>query len=326
MTTTFDANLEPLLTDERMNLYPIKYEDIWAMYKQAVAAFWVPEEISLTADVSDFEKLDEQERHFILMILGFFACSDFIVNDNLDINFCEQVKVPELKMLYHYNEMMEDIHSQVYQILIDTLVKNKELKSKLFCATKEINSIIQKANWAREWIKKGNFVERLIAFACVEGIMFSSSFCSIFWLKKQGLMPGLCQSNELISRDEGLHRDIACLLYTNYIQQKLPTHDVKEIIKSSVEIEKVFVNDSLPYNLKGMNKGLMCQYVEYVADHLCWNLIGERIYGVENPFPWMNLISIEGKTNFFERRVTSYSKTSVTSKTEEREIRFDDDF
>jgi len=322
----FDINKEPILTEERMALFPIQYEDIWQLYKQAVAAFWVPEEITLTTDVQDFEKLDEQERHFILMILGFFACSDFIVNDNLDQDFCEQVKIPELKMLYHYNEMMEDIHSQVYQIIIDTLVKNKELKSKLFCATKEIHSIKQKAEWARDWIKNGNFVERLIAFACVEGIMFSSSFCSIFWLKKQGFMPGLCQSNELISRDEGLHRDIACLVYRNYIHQKLDSSVIKDIIRSAVNVEKIFVNESLPYNLKGMNKALMCQYVEYVADHLCWNLIGERIYNVENPFPWMNLISIEGKTNFFERRVTNYSKTSVVSSVEEREIRFDDDF
>jgi len=322
----FDASKEPILSNSRMNLYPIEYEDLWQFYKQAVAAFWVPEEIHLSQDVGDFEKLDQNEKHFILMILGFFACSDFIVNDNLDQDFCEQVKIPELKMLYHYNEMMEDIHSQTYQILIDTLVKDKALKTKLFQATVQIESIKKKADWAREWISKGNFVERLIAFACVEGIMFSSSFCSIFWLKKQGLMPGLCQSNELISRDEGMHRDIACLIYQKYIVQKLDVSTLKDIISSSVNVEKCFVMECLPYNLKGMNKVLMCQYIEYVADHLCYALIGERIYGVENPFPWMNLISIEGKTNFFEKRVTSYSKTHVLTSSEQHEVRFDEDF
>ena len=309
-----------------MNLFPIKYPDIWQLYKQSVASFWVPEEITLTTDINDWEKLEQDEKHFILMILGFFACSDFIVNDNLDEDFCEQVKVLELKMFYHFNEMMEDIHSNTYQLIIDTLVKDKELKNKLFNATININSIKKKSEWAKYWIKNGNFVERLIAFACVEGIMFSSSFCSIFWLKKQGLMPGLAQSNELISRDEGIHRDGACLLYKNYIVQKLEEDYLIEMIKSCVKIEKEFVNESLPYNLKGMNKTLMCQYVEYVADHLCVNLINKKIFSTENPFPWMNLISVDKKVNFFENRSVNYSKTSVITSSEQHEVRFDEEF
>jgi len=323
---SFDPKKEPLLNDSRMNLFPIKYPDIWQLYKQSVASFWVPEEITLTTDINDWEKLENDEKHFILMILGFFACSDFIVNDNLDEDFCEQVKVLELKMFYHFNEMMEDIHSNTYQLIIDTLVKDKELKNKLFNATININSIKKKSEWAKYWIKNGNFVERLIAFACVEGIMFSSSFCSIFWLKKQGLMPGLAQSNELISRDEGIHRDGACLLYKNYIVQKLEEDYLIEMIKSCVKIEKEFVNESLPYNLKGMNKTLMCQYVEYVADHLCVNLINKKIYSTENPFPWMNLISVDKKVNFFENRSVNYSKTSVITSSEQHEVRFDEEF
>ena len=323
---SFDPKKEPLLNDSRMNLFPIKYPDIWQLYKQSVASFWVPEEITLTTDINDWEKLEQDEKHFILMILGFFACSDFIVNDNLDEDFCEQVKVLELKMFYHFNEMMEDIHSNTYQLIIDTLVKDKDLKNKLFNATININSIKKKSEWAKYWIKNGNFVERLIAFACVEGIMFSSSFCSIFWLKKQGLMPGLAQSNELISRDEGIHRDGACLLYKNYIVQKLEEEYLIEMIKSCVKIEKDFVNESLPYNLKGMNKTLMCQYVEYVADHLCVNLINKKIYNSENPFPWMNLISVDKKVNFFENRSVNYSKTSVITSSEQHEVRFDEEF
>jgi len=323
---SFDPKKEPLLNDSRMNLFPIKYPDIWQLYKQSVASFWVPEEITLTTDINDWEKLEQDEKHFILMILGFFACSDFIVNDNLDEDFCEQVKVLELKMFYHFNEMMEDIHSNTYQLIIDTLVKDKELKNKLFNATININSIKKKSEWAKYWIKNGNFVERLIAFACVEGLMFSSSFCSIFWLKKQGLMPGLAQSNELISRDEGIHRDGACLLYKNYIVQKLEEDYLIEMIKSCVKIEKDFVNESLPYNLKGMNKILMCQYVEYVADHLCVNLINKKIFSTENPFPWMNLISVDKKVNFFENRSVNYSKTSVITSSEQHEVRFDEEF
>jgi ribonucleoside-diphosphate reductase beta chain len=317
---------EPILNNSRMNLFPIQYPDIWQMYKQSVAAFWVPEEISFTDDITHWDKLEDNEKHFILMVLGFFACSDFIVNENLDEDYCENVKVPELKMLLHYQEMIEDIHSNTYQIILDTLVKDEKLKQKLFEATINVPSIKRKADWARQWIKDGNFVERLIAFSCVEGIFFSGSFCSIFWLKKRGLMPGLCHSNELIARDEGMHRDTACLVYSKYIVNKLSNDKVKDIIKSAVSVEKEFINESLPYDLTGMNKRLMCEYIEYVADHLCINLIGDRIYNTENPFPWMSLISVEGKTNFFEKRVSNYSKTAVISDKNQIEIRFNEEF
>jgi ribonucleoside-diphosphate reductase beta chain len=319
-------NSEPICTEERVQLYPIKYEDIWDMYNKAKAAFWVAEEVSLLDDVTDWEKLDEEEKHFILMVLAFFACSDFIVNENLDESYTERVKIPELKMFLHFQEMMEDIHSQMYQILINTLVKDNELKNKLFNATVKISSIQKKAEWARKYIKTGNFIERLVAFTCVEGIFFSGSFCSLFWLKKRGLMKGLCHSNELIARDEGMHRDMACMVYNKYIVNKLSVYKVKEIVKEAVELEKEFVCESLPYNLKGMNKELMCQYIEYVADHMCMTMIEDKIYNVENPFPWMDLISLEGKTNFFEKRVSNYAKQSVITHESQKEIAFDEDF
>lgn len=317
---------EPILTEERTRLYPIQYPDIWDMYKKQFAAFWSVEEVSLADDLNDWNKLDDDEKHFILMILGFFANSDFIVNENLDENFVEQIKIPELKITYHYQEMIEDIHSQMYQVLIDTLVKKEEVKERLFNSVKDIECIKKKAEWARKWIKNGSFVQRLVAFSIVEGIFFSASFCSIFWLKKRGLMPGLCQSNELISRDEGMHRDTAVLVYRNHIVNKLDKSVIIDMIKDAVEVEKEFVKDSLPYNLKGMNKTLMCDYVEYVADHLSNELIGERVFKKENPFVWMSLISLENKGNFFERKVTNYAKQTVLSKKEENEITFDAEF
>ena len=314
------------LLDDRTRLYPIKYEDVWDMYKRQFAAFWSVEEVSLMDDINDWAKLDDDEKHFILMILGFFANSDFIVNENLDENFTEQIKMPELKTTYHYQTALEDVHSQMYQVLIDTLVKKEEIKERLFNSIKTIESIKKKADWARKWIKEGSFVQRLVAFSIVEGIFFSASFCSIFWLKKRGLMPGLSQSNELISRDEGMHRDVACLVYRKYVVNKLPRETVIDMIKDAVEVEKEFVNECLPYNLKGMNKKLMGDYVEFVADHLCNELIGERVYKNENPFHWMSLISLENKGNFFERKVTNYAKQTVLSKKEENEITFDADF
>jgi len=317
---------EPVCSEKRMKLYPIKYEDIWEMYKQAVAAFWVPEEVSLTEDITDWTKLDEEEKHFILMVLAFFACSDFIVNENLDEEYTEHVGIPELKMFLHYQEMMEDIHTQMYQILIDTLVHDGQLKDKLFNATTKIESIKKKAEWARHYIKNGNFVHRLIAFTCVEGIFFSGSFCSLFWLKKRGLMKGLCHSNELIARDEGMHRDMACMVYNKYIVNKIDPEKVKEMVMGAVDIEKEFIKESLPYKLKGMNKELMSQYIEYVADHMLMIMINDKLYNVSNPFPWMDLISLESKTNFFERRVSSYAKQSVITKNEEQKITFDADF
>ena len=319
-------NTETHLLDDRTRLYPIKYEDVWDMYKRQFAAFWSVEEVSLMDDLNDWKKLEDDEKHFILMILGFFANSDFIVNENLDENFTEQIKMLELKMTYHYQEMMEDVHSQMYQVLIDTLVKKEEIKERLFNSIRDIESIKKKAEWARKWIREGSFVQRLVAFSIVEGIFFSASFCSIFWLKKRGLMPGLSQSNELISRDEGMHRDVACLVYRKYVVNKLPRETVIDMIKDAVEVEKEFVNECLPYNLKGMNKKLMGDYVEFVADHLCNELIGERVYKNENPFHWMSLISLENKGNFFERKVTNYAKQTVLSKKEENEISFDAEF
>ena len=317
---------EPICSRNRIQLYPIQYNDIWEMYKQAVAAFWVPEEVSLIDDLNDWSKLDNEERHFVLMVLAFFACSDFIVNENLDEEYTEHVAIPELKMFLHYQEMMEDIHTQMYQILINTLVGDETLKQKLFNATSEVESIQKKAGWARFYIQNGDFVERLVAFSCVEGIFFSGSFCSLFWLKKRNLMKGLCHSNELIARDEGMHRDMACLVYSKYIVNKIDPERVKAIVNSAVNIEKEFIQESLPFRLKGMNKDLMSQYVEYVADHMLNQMIGETLYKVSNPFPWMDLISLEGKTNFFERRVSSYAKQSVITVKEEKEIRFDSDF
>jgi ribonucleoside-diphosphate reductase beta chain len=317
---------EPICSDDRMKLYPIKYEDIWDMYNKAKAAFWVAEEVSLVDDITDWEKLDEEEKHFILMVLAFFACSDFIVNENLDEEYTEKVKIPELKMFLHFQEMMEDIHTQMYQILINTLVKDNDLKDRLFNATVKIPSIQKKAEWARNYIKNGNFICRLVVFACVEGIFFSGSFCSIFWLKKRGLMKGLSHSNELIARDEGMHRDMACMVYNKYVKNKLDIKDVKKIVSEAVEIEKEFVKESLPYNLKGMNKELMCQYIEYVADHMLMTMVNDKLYNTENPFPWMDLISLEGKTNFFEKRVSNYAKQSVITHESQKEIAFDEDF
>ena len=317
---------EPICSDERVQLFPIKHDDIWKMYKEAVAAFWVPEEISLTEDINDWSKLDDDERHFILMVLAFFACSDFIVNENLDESYTENVKNPELKMFLHFQEMMEDIHTQMYQLLIITLVSDSDTKDRLFNATTKIASIQKKAEWARYYINHGNFVERLVAFTCVEGIFFSGSFCSLFWLKKRNLMKGLCHSNELIARDEGMHRDMACLVYKKYIVNKIEPSKVKEIIRSAVNVEKEFIEESLPYNLKGMNKELMGEYIEYVADHMLISMINDTLFNTANPFPWMDLISLESKTNFFERRVSSYAKQSVITDNKEQEIRFDCEF
>jgi len=320
--------MEPLLDpkNSRTALFPIQYEDIWTMYKQAVAAFWVPEEISLSQDVTDFTTLDENEQHFILMVLAFFANSDFIVNENLDEDFCDRVAVPELKLFYHYQLALEDIHSVTYQTLIETLVTNRETKENLLNSVMNIPSIKAKAEWARRWIKEGDWVQRLVAFSCVEGIFFSASFCSIFWLKKKGLLPGLAHSNELISRDEGMHRDMYCLLYRRYIQNPLPREQLEAIIKDAVEVEKQFVKETLPYRLSGMNSDLMCQYVEYVADHLLAEMGQPIIYKTENPFQWMQLISMNGKNNFFEKKVSQYAKQNVITSTEERTIRFDAEF
>ena len=320
--------MEKILTENpgRFVIFPIEHNDIWEFYKQHQAAFWTAEEVDLTNDIRDWENLTDNEKYFIKNVLSFFAASDGIVNENLAENFYREVQYPEAKFFYGIQLAMENIHSLMYSLLIDTYISNAKEKDECFNAIDRLPAVQKKAKWALEWIEKASFAERLVAFAAVEGIFFSGSFCSIFWLKKRGLMPGLCQSNELISRDEGMHRDTAVLVYRNHIVNKLEKQTIVDMIKDAVEVEKEFVNECLPYNLKGMNKKLMGDYVEYVADHLCNELIGERVYKTENPFHWMSLISLENKGNFFERKVTNYAKQTVLSKKEENEIIFDAEF
>jgi ribonucleoside-diphosphate reductase beta chain len=312
---------------DRFVLFPIKYHDVWDYYKKSEASFWTAEEIDLSADLVDWEsKLNADEKHFIKHVLAFFAASDGIVNENLAIHFLNEVQYPEARCFYGFQIMMENIHSETYSLLIDTYIKDPIEKDHLLHAIETVPCVQKKAEWALRWIDNGNFLERLIAFAAVEGIFFSGSFCSIFWLKKRGLMPGLTFSNELISRDEGLHRDFACLLYTKYIQNKLDPQVIYDIIRDAVEIEKEFVTDALPVRLIGMNADLMCQYIEYVADHLLQTLNLNKIYNVTNPFDFMELISMEGKTNFFEKRVAEYKKAGVGSVREKQTFSTDEDF
>lgn len=320
---------EPLLKENpnRFVIFPIEYHDIWEMYKKAEASFWTAEEIDLQQDLTDWEKLNDGERHFISHVLAFFAASDGIVNENLAVNFTNEVQFPEAKFFYGFQIMMENIHSETYSLLIDTYIKNPEEKSKMLNALETLPSVKKKGEWALKWIESENFAERLIAFAAVEGIFFSGSFCSIFWLKKRGLMPGLSFSNELISRDEGLHCDFACLLYTKYLKNKLPKERVLSIIKDAVEIEQEFVTDSLPVRLIGMNSDLMNQYIEFVADRLLVSLGLEKIYGSTNPFDFMEMISLQGKTNFFEKRVSEYQKAGVmNNEKESQKFSLDEDF
>lgn len=312
---------------DRFVLFPIKYHDVWEYYKKSEASFWTAEEIDLSADQVDWEnKLNADEKHFIKHVLAFFAASDGIVNENLAIHFLNEVQYPEARCFYGFQIMMENIHSETYSLLIDTYIKDPIEKDHLLHAIETVPCVQKKAEWALRWIDNGNFLERLVAFAAVEGIFFSGSFCSIFWLKKRGLMPGLTFSNELISRDEGLHRDFACLLYTKYIQNKLDPQVIYDIIRDAVEIEKEFVTDALPVRLIGMNADLMCQYIEYVADHLLQTLNLNKIYNVTNPFDFMELISMEGKTNFFEKRVAEYKKAGVGSVREKQTFSTDEDF
>ncbi len=304
---------EPILTENntRFVLFPIKHNDIWEYYKKAEASFWTAEEIDLSQDLKDWANLNDGERHFISHVLAFFAASDGIVNENLAEHFVAEVQYTEAKFFYGFQIAMENIHSETYSLLIDTYVKDPTEKDKLFNAIETMDCVKKKADWALRWIDEGNFQERLIAFAAVEGIFFSGSFCSIFWLKKRGLMPGLSFSNELISRDEGLHCDFACHLYTKHVNNHLPEQTVIDIIKDAVEIEKEFVTDALPVNLIGMNADLMCQYIEFVADRLLNELVGQKIYNSSNPFDFMEMISLQGKTNFFEKRVGDYQKAGV---------------
>lgn len=319
---------EPLLIENknRFVLFPIQHHDIWEMYKKAEASFWTAEEIDLAPDVPQWESLTDNERHFISHVLAFFAASDGIVNENLGVNFFNEVQLPEAKCFYGFQIMMENIHSETYSLLIDTLIKDPVEKQRLFNALETVPCVKKKGEWALRWIKSDNFAERLIAFAAVEGIFFSGSFCSIFWLKKRGLMPGLSFSNELISRDEGLHCMFACLLYTKYLKNKLTKDRVYEIITDAVNIEKEFVTDALPVNLIGMNAKSMSQYIEFVADHWLVELGYPKYYNATNPFEFMELISLQGKTNFFERRVSEYQKAGVTANKERQKISFNEDF
>ena len=306
---------EPILkaNNNRFVLFPIQHDDIWEYYKKAEASFWTAEEIDLSQDQKDWENLNDGERHFVSHVLAFFAASDGIVNENLAENFVAEVQYTEAKFFYGFQIAIENIHSETYSLLIDTYVKDNVEKDKLFNAIDTMPFVKKKADWALKWIDEGSYAERLIAFAAVEGIFFSGSFCSIFWLKKRGLMPGLSFSNELISRDEGLHCDFACLLYNNHLINKLDPAKVTGIITDAVEIEKEFVTEALPVKLIGMNSDLMCQYIEFVADRLLMELNCDKVYNATNPFDFMELISLQGKTNFFEKRVGEYKKAGVSS-------------
>ena len=308
----------------RFVLFPIEHHDIWDYYKKAQQVFWTAEEIDLAQDFSDWEKLNEGEQHFVKHVLAFFAASDGIVNENLAENFVSEVQYTEAKFFYGFQIMMENIHSETYSLLIDTYIKDKEEQNHLFNAIDTVPAVQKKAEWALKWIGSESFVERLIAFAAVEGIFFSGSFCSIFWLKKRGLMPGLSFSNELISRDEGLHTDFAVHLYKNHIENKLSRERILEIIDSALVIEKEFITEALPVSLIGMNSELMKQYLEYVSDRLLMDLGVGKVYNTDNPFDFMANIALQNKTNFFEKRVADYVKSGVGEVQEQ--ISFDEDF
>nr|WKN37462.1 ribonucleoside-diphosphate reductase small subunit [Tunicatimonas sp. TK19036] len=312
---------EPILQENpnRFVLFPIEHDDIWQWYKISQASFWTAEEIDLSQDQKDWDSLNDGERHFISHVLAFFAASDGIVNENLAENFVNEVQYTEAKFFYGFQIAMENIHSETYSLLIDTYVKDAQEKDKLFRAIETMDCVKKKADWALRWIDEGSFAERLIAFAAVEGIFFSGSFCSIFWLKKRGLMPGLSFSNELISRDEGMHCDFACHLYNDHLNNKLSEETVREIITNAVEIEKEFVTDALPVSLIGMNAELMRQYIEFVADRLLLELNCEKVYKAKNPFDFMEMISLQGKTNFFEKRVGEYQKAGVKNSSQDQD-------
>ena len=319
---------EPLLKENpnRFVLFPIEYPEIWHMYQKSLGLFWTANEIDLGKDLVDWPKLKPDEQHFIKNVLAFFAGSDGIVLENLGVRFMNEVQIPEAKCFYGFQIAMENIHSETYSLLIDTYVKDSEEKNRLLNAIETIPSVEKKAKWALKWIgDDSQFAKRLVAFAAVEGIFFSGSFCAIFWLKKRGLMPGLTSSNELISRDEGLHTDFAVLLY-KMLNKKLSYDIIKEIITEAVEIEKEFIVDSIPCRLIGMNSDLMCEYIEFVADRLVVQLGYEKIYGSKNPFSFMEMISMEGKTNFFEKRVMEYSKAGVGVEKEKMSFTMDADF
>jgi ribonucleoside-diphosphate reductase beta chain len=327
-----DSNItveEPILKENpnRFVLFPIEHSDIWEMYKKQEASIWTAEELDLSPDLVDWDsKLNDDERFFIKHVLAFFAASDGIVNENLAENFLSEVQYTEAKFFYGFQIMMENIHSETYSLLIDTYIKDTKEKNYLFNAIETFEPVKKKAEWAMRWIDNGSYAERLVSFAAVEGIFFSGSFCSIFWLKKRGLMPGLTFSNELISRDEGLHCDFACMLYNNHLVNKLPKEQVQKIIADAVEIEKEFVTESLPVRLIGMNSDLMSQYIEFVADRLLTELGNDKIYNASNPFDFMDMINLQGKTNFFEKRVGEYQKAGVLNNENNTTFSLDSDF
>lgn len=320
---------EPLLRDNpnRFVLFPIRFPDIWQRYKHAESAIWTMEEIDLGNDMKDWETLNDDERHFVKHVLAFFAASDGIVLENLAERFMSDVKIPEARCFYGFQIAMENIHSETYSMLIETYIRDTEEKRHLFEAVESIPCIRRKAEWAMRWIRSSeSFAERLVAFAAVEGIFFSGSFCAIFWLKKRGLMPGLTFSNELISRDEGLHTDFACLLYERHLVRKLSDERVYEIIGDAVAIEKEFICGALPVRLIGMNSDLMAQYIEFVADRLLVALGHEKLYNVSNPFDFMEMISLQGKTNFFEKKVGEYQKAGVAAGDSSKVFTLDSEF
>jgi ribonucleotide reductase beta subunit family protein with ferritin-like domain len=319
---------EPLLNPNvgRFVLFPIEHHDIWDMYKKAEASFWTAEELDLTADHKDWAEMTANERYFVSTILAFFAASDGIVNENLAQNFSSEIQCAEARCFYGFQIAIENIHSEVYSLLIDTYIKDTAEKHKLLNAIETIPCVAKKASWALKWLNSdvSSFSERIIAFAALEGIFFSGSFCAIFWLKKRGLMPGLAFSNELISRDEGMHCDFACLIYSKLVN-KLSQSRIFEIIGEAVSIETEFISSAIPVELIGMNSKMMTQYIEFCADRLLISLGCEKKYNVINPFDWMESISLQGKTNFFEKRVSEYSKSGVGVDSADQVIRFDDD-
>lgn len=327
-----NETIDPILTPstKRFVLLPIKYPEIWEAYKRNLSTFWTAEEIDLADDLRDWSKLTPDEQNFVKQVLGFFAASDGIVNENININFASEIQIPEARAFYAYQTLIESIHSETYSLLIDTFIKNEAEKTHLFNAIETIPAIKQKCEWAMKWFDSSRpFAQRIIAFACVEGIHFAGSFCAIFWLKKRGLMPGLCKSNEFIARDESEHRRFAELIYNTLQPENRASQKViHEIVKDAVEVEKSFVCDALKVNLIGMNKELMCQYIEFVADHLLSSLGYEKLFPKStNPFPWMDLLGLNSsKTNFFEQRVSEYSKAGIMVNPEENKFSLDDDF
>ncbi len=322
--------MDPILApnEDRFVLFPIQYEDVMEMYKKHMAIFWTVEEIDLAQDIHDWEKLNDNERYFISHVLAFFAASDGIVNENLAVRFYNDVQIPEARCFYGFQIAMENVHSEMYSLMIDSFIKDPVEKDKHFKAVQNFPFVEKKATWALNWIASdASYAERAIAFFAIEGIFFSGSFCSIYWLKKRGIMPGLCTSNEFIARDEGLHAEFACMMH-DYLQpeNKCSKETITRILTEAVEIEKGFICEALPVSLIGMNADLMAQYVEFVADFWLHRLGCDKVYNSENPFDWMELISLEGKSNFFEKRVSEYQRPGVLSDRADQKFSLDVEF